>query len=198
MGGRVEYEALRGKVDAFIARAEAAQAPWLRCRAGCDGCCRSRRTAWAVEIDALRRHLATLPRARRAALAARRAEPSVAAGERCVFLDDDGRCAVYAARPLICRTHGPALRLPDGALAWCGLNFEGLSDEAVRAALPPGAVLDVELVNRMLVLVNARYLEGRDEPERATLDAALDAPLGPVPDSAPDPATPAHTARETG
>lgn len=175
MGGRVEYEALRDKVDAFAAHAEAAQAEWLRCRAGCDGCCRLRRTAWAVEIDAIRRHLATLRAEQRAALAARREAPAVAAGERCVFLDDDGRCAVYAARPLICRTHGPALRLPDGALAWCGLNFEGVPDEAVAELLPADAVLDVELVNRMLALINARYLDGRDEPARAPLDAALDA-----------------------
>lgn len=175
MPGRAEYRALRDKVDAFAARAHAAQAPWLNCRAGCDGCCRTRRTAWAVEIDVLRAHIATLPAERRAALAARREAPAVVAGARCVFLDDDGRCAVYEARPLICRTHGPAVRLPDGDTVWCGLNFEGLEPAAVLDRLPAGAVLDLDLLNRMLVLVNERYLQARDEPARAGLDAALDA-----------------------
>ncbi|MEZ4433014.1 MAG: YkgJ family cysteine cluster protein [bacterium] len=175
MPGRAEYRALRDKVDAFAAQAHAAQAPWLSCRAGCDGCCRTRRSAWAVEIDALRAHLATLPAERRAALAARRDDPAVVAGERCVFLDGDGRCAVYEARPLICRTHGPAVRLPDGDTVWCALNFEGLDPAEVLARLPAGAVLDLELLNRMLALVNARYLQSRDEPARAGLDAALDA-----------------------
>lgn len=177
MPGRAEYRALRDKVDAFAARAHEAQAPWLRCRAGCDGCCRTRRSAWAVEIDALRAHLATLPAPRRAALAARRQDAAVVAGERCVFLDADGRCAVYEARPLICRTHGPAVRLPDGETVWCALNFEGLAPEDVLDRLPPGAVLDLELLNRLLVLVNDRYLQARAEPTRAWLGAALDAAL---------------------
>lgn len=174
MPGRAEYRALCDKVDAFSARAHAAQAPWLRCRAGCDGCCRTRRTAWAVEIDALRAHLATLPETQRAALAARREDPAVVAGERCVFLDPDGRCAVYAARPLICRTHGPAVRLSGGETVWCGLNFEGLEPAEVLDRLPEGAVLDLELLNRLLALVNERYRAQRDEPARAWLGAALD------------------------
>lgn len=187
MGGRVEYAALREKVDGFAARAEAAQAEWLRCRAGCDGCCRLRRTAWAVEIDALRLYLTTLPAERRAALAARRADPPVAAGERCVYLDADGRCAVYPARPLICRTHGPALRLPDGSLAWCGLNFDGMTVAEVVAALPSDAVLDVDLLNRLLVMVNDRFLAGRGAiAARAPLDAALDPALDPALDSRSD------------
>ncbi|MCB9554203.1 MAG: YkgJ family cysteine cluster protein [Myxococcales bacterium] len=174
MPGRAEYRALVEKVEAFAARAHAAQAPWLRCRAGCDGCCRTRRSAWAVEIDALRTHLATLPPERQSELAARREDPAVVAGARCVYLDPDGRCAVYAARPVICRTHGPAVRLPDGETVWCGLNFEGLDEAAVLAALPADAVLDLDLLNRMLALVNARYLQSRDRPARDDLGAALD------------------------
>lgn len=183
MPGRAEYQALLSKVDAFAARAEAGQAPWLSCAAGCDGCCRTRRSAWAVEVDHLRRFVQRLPPARRAELAARRRDPAVVAGDRCVMLDPDGRCAVYPARPLICRTHGPAVRLPDGALSWCGLNFEGLDPEAVAAAVPGDAVLDLELLNRLLALINQRFVDGcaaRGEapPARADLDAALAPPAG--------------------
>ncbi len=180
MPGRAEYQALIDKVDAFAARVDAAQGRWLRCGAGCDGCCRLRRSAWAVEIDRLRAYIADLPAERRAELAARRADPAVQAGERCVMLDADGRCAVYAARPLICRTHGPAVRLPGGELTWCGLNFEGLTPDAVAEAVPADGVLDLELVNRMLALINARFVAARPgTAERADLDAALGPPAEP-------------------
>ena len=179
MPGRAEYQALIDKVDAFTARVEAAQGRWLRCGAGCDGCCRLRRSAWAVEIDHLRRHVAELPAARRAELAERRNDPEVRAGARCVMLDGDGRCAVYAARPLICRTHGPAVRLPEGQLSWCDLNFADLTPEAVTEAVPADGILDLELLNRMLALINARFLagcaaRGESVAERAGLEAALD------------------------
>lgn len=185
MPGRAEYQALIAKVDAFGARVTADQGSWLRCGAGCDGCCRLRRSAWAVELDHLRRFVEQLPPERRAALAARRDAPEVRAGERCVMLDADGRCAVYPARPLICRTHGPAVRLPGGELSWCGLNFAGLEPEAVAEAVPADAVLDLELLNRMLALVNARFVAGRAAggevvAERDGLEAALDPAPGGV------------------
>lgn len=181
MPGRAEYEALLNRVDAFAARAEAGQRDWLVCAPGCDGCCRTARSAWAVEIEHLRRFVALLPPARRAELAARRADPAVRRGARCVFLDPDGRCAVYPARPLICRTHGPAVRTPDGALSWCGLNFADLPPEAVAEAVPGDSVLDLELLNRMLALINDRFLagaaaHGEAPPARADLAAALDPP----------------------
>lgn len=181
MPGRAEYRALIAKVDAFDARVEAGQGRWLRCGAGCDGCCRLRRSAWAVEIDHIQRYVAGLPPARRAELAARRDAAAVREGERCVMLDADGRCAIYPARPVICRTHGPAVRLPAGDLSWCGLNFEGLDPAAVAAAVPADAVLDLDLLDRMLAMINTRFVAGRADrgepvPARADLDATLDAP----------------------
>lgn len=173
MPGRVEYQALLAKVDAFSARAEAAQADGLNCRPGCDGCCRLKRSAWAVELDHIRSWVDRQPPGRRAELAARRSEPAVQAGTRCVFLDADGRCAIYPVRPVICRTHGPVARMPDGALGWCALNFTDLEPEAVGAAVPASAILDIDLLNRMLALVNARFVAHAGGPERAPLAEAL-------------------------
>ncbi len=165
---REHYAALVEKVDAFTARAEAAQAGYLQCHRGCDGCCRVRRTAWAVEVDAIRRHLDTLPPERVDAL---RGRPIT--DDRCVFLDDDGACAVYLARPLLCRTHGPAV-IAEGTLRWCELNFEGLDEAEVSARISIDDILETDRLNAMLALVNQAFITGAGGPERAFLDAALE------------------------
>jgi len=79
---------------------------------------------------------------------------------------------VYPVRPMICRTHGPAVRV-DEALAWCALNFAGLSVPEVEAAVPASSVLSVELVNRMLVVVNTQFVEAAGGPHRVALREAL-------------------------
>jgi Fe-S-cluster containining protein len=169
-----EYEALLAKVDAFSARVEAAQGPYLRCGRGCDACCRTARSAWAVELDHLARHVAALPEARREALRARRAHPDVVRGRRCVFLDDDGGCAVYAARPVLCRTHGPAVTSAASGLVWCELNFADVEAEAVPGLVPADGVLDLDRLDALLALVNRRFVAARGGPERGPLTAALE------------------------
>ncbi|MEZ4467047.1 MAG: YkgJ family cysteine cluster protein [bacterium] len=174
MSSRAEHAALLAKVDAFSAAVVAGQGPWLACRRGCDGCCRLRRTAWAVEVDALRAHVQTLSPDVQAALSARRSDPAVVAGERCVFLDPDGACAVYDARPVICRTHGPAVSSADGGVQWCDLGFGGLDVAGVVERVPPGSILDLDRLNTLLAVVNARFLAARPGPARLPLDAALE------------------------
>jgi hypothetical protein len=170
------YAALVEKVDAFAKSAHNGQAEFLRCGYGCDGCCRVRRSATRVEIAHIQAHLSGYPADRRAALARRRARLDATGEARCVFLDDDGGCAVYAARPLICRTHGPAVRLPDGELAWCALNFSDQEPQDVEALLDPSTVLDVNLLNHTLAVVNAQHIARTRETPRAPLAAALDPP----------------------
>jgi hypothetical protein len=173
MPGRAELSALHAKVAAFEAVVEAGQARYLQCRRGCDGCCRTARSAWAVELDHLRTFVSTLPAADQAALRARRDAPDVVAGERCVFLDDDGGCAVYPARPIICRTHGPAVRTPDDALTWCGLNFAGLTAEDVAGAVPTASIINLALLDSMLALINARFVAHAGVEARGPLTDAL-------------------------
>jgi len=150
------YGELLARLDAFEARVQAAQGRFLRCAAGCDACCRLRRTAFPVEVAAIRAHLVALAPEDLEVLRARQTDPEVVGGRRCAFLAPDGRCAVYEARPIVCRTHGPAIRTSEG-LSYCALNFEGLGAASVEATLPADAVLNLELVNRMLVLIDTAY-----------------------------------------
>jgi Fe-S-cluster containining protein len=168
------YLAFVAKVDAFAQVVHAGQASFLRCKRGCDGCCRVRRTASAVETDHIRSHLSELSVTRREALRRRRDKLDASGESKCVFLDDDGGCAVYAARPLICRTHGPAVRLPDGELAWCELNFTDLGTADVSARVDGSTILDVNLLNHTLAVINAQYIAGTDRPARMPLAKALD------------------------
>ncbi|HJK93081.1 MAG TPA: YkgJ family cysteine cluster protein [Polyangiaceae bacterium LLY-WYZ-15_(1-7)] len=140
MDPREAHAALAARVDAFEAAARERGAE-MRCGAGCDACCRVALSVCSLEAAPIREALDALPAARRRELAARAEDPAVRAGERCVMLEADGRCAVYAARPLVCRSQGLPLAYPPGVvpeqavrahlegpageqeLTWCPLNF---------------------------------------------------------------------------
>lgn len=156
-----DYVAVRDKVDAFAGAVSERRRGDLACRAGCTACCSVRLEVSDVEADAVREAIERLDGALRARLAERAAhEPED--GAPCVMLED-GRCVIYEARPLVCRTQGHALRYPAGTLpeeairarapagevTWCPLNY------TERA---PGAadVLDAERVDVLLALVNRR------------------------------------------
>jgi Fe-S-cluster containining protein len=167
-----EYRALVAKVEGFTAAAFERRRADMACKSGCDGCCHVWLTVSAVEADVVREGIAALSTAARAELAARgrRELDREEAGEapRCAMLADDGRCDIYAARPLVCRTQGHALRYPSGfvpveavriraasgEVTHCPLNFTGRPPE-------PADVLDAERVDQILALVNHRYALAR-------------------------------------
>jgi Fe-S-cluster containining protein len=172
-----EYQALVDKVDAFAAAVTGRRREDLRCGPGCAACCQVQLSVSPVEAAAIRRHLRGLPEAERAAIAAAAAAASGGgAGGACVMLRGDGTCAIYAARPLVCRTQGLPLRYPAGVIpkeavmaraqargadmarararadgvTWCPLNF--------TAGPPQGAdVLDAGRVDEILALVSRRH-----------------------------------------
>ncbi len=54
--------------------------------------------------------------------------------EPCPALDPaTGACDLYAARPLTCRTFGPAVRLGGEAVGACELCYQGATDEEIAA-----------------------------------------------------------------
>jgi uncharacterized protein len=172
-----EYDALVAKVAAFTEQTAARRAADLQCKRGCDACCRVSLSVGPLEAAAVQAGLALLPAARRAqvrerGLSALAREQAGDHEPRCAMLDDDGGCAIYAQRPLVCRTQGHALRYPDGLIplesvraragqgdvTWCPLNYRG---EPPR----PEDVLEAERVDQLLALVQQRYAaEQRVDP----------------------------------
>jgi Fe-S-cluster containining protein len=170
-----EYRALVAKVEGFVAAVAVRRASDLACKRGCDGCCHAWLSVSAVEAASVRLGLAGLPAEARARIRergerelAREQEASEAtpAPPRCALLEDDGSCAIYAVRPLVCRTQGHALRYPPdfvpdaavrlrtkaGDVTWCPLNY---------TEAPPRSedVLDAERVDQILALVGQRQAE---------------------------------------
>lgn len=170
------YQALIGRVDELCRQIGVDWGEHIVCRQGCDSCCRHLQL-FPVEAAALAAALHALPPAQVAELQerARQASP-----DACPLLVE-GSCRLYAARPLICRTHGLPLLLKgiDGPrVDYCPMNFAGVT------ALPAAAVIDLERLNTALVAINQLYLresqgeEGIRSPERIAIAAALLLPAG--------------------
>lgn len=169
---------LFAKVDAFFARASARHGARMACRTGCSDCCRRRFSVTSIEADALREAVAALPEADRSALAARTqaGDPGV-----CPALDREGRCVVYAARPLICRTHGLPIRFaPPGGRALpvvdaCPKNFVGEDLPSIEAS----SILDQTTLSTVLAALDMAHADasGRPRGERVAITAVLSGEL---------------------
>jgi len=168
------YRALLGQVDALCARIAAAYPDQIACRAGCAACC-TLQGVLPVEAAVLALALQQLPAAEAEALRTRLHNPP--GEERCPLLTDE-RCPLYAARPVICRTHGLPLLVEDAhgrRVDRCPLNFTGLD------TLPGSAIIDLGRLNQGLVVANRHFLascfpEG-GLPERIPLREIADFPL---------------------
>ena len=160
-------ERLHQLVDDFFAAAQRADPGAFACAVGCTACCKVDLSVFGVEAARVRTAFRALPDDVRAAAAAR-----VRAGRHCAMIDPaDGRCIVYEARPLICRSHGLAI-LIDGRVDHCPLNYR---DSRPRRE----NILDLERVNEPLVAIE-HAAGGRGERERlADLVLAEERPSEP-------------------
>lgn len=165
------YRQLVTRIDSHAAAVATSCGDQLACHPGCAGCCRQI-TVSAIEALALWRALQDIPPAEAATL--RAAAVAAEASEECPLLEGE-LCRLYAARPLICRTHGLPLLVEDEAgrrVDFCPLNF------TAGGSLPGALVLDLERLNTLLSLLNRQFLEvlaaNRIElPPRLGLGAAL-------------------------
>jgi Fe-S-cluster containining protein len=164
------YYQMVSRVDALCHGIQAVLSGQITCSEGCSNCCTAI-TIFPVEAAALNAALEALPEARRAAI--RRHVAAHAGGERCPLLDDH-RCLLYAARPIICRTHGFPIIYVEGnqrKVDCCPLNLsEG------EQQLSGSTIIDLDRLNTLLVAVNALFLSHADFdglPERLTIAEAL-------------------------
>jgi Fe-S-cluster containining protein len=142
----------------------------ITCSRGCSSCCTSI-TLFPVEAAALNDALESLPDDRKTAI--RLHVAAHAEGERCPLLEDHS-CQLYAARPIICRTHGLPIIYSEGTerrTDCCPLNQ---SDD--EQPLPGSTIIDIDRLNTLLVAVNALFLSHLDDdslPDRLTIAEAL-------------------------
>jgi uncharacterized protein len=123
-------ERLHAVVDELAAPIAAQHEGRLACRAGCAGCCADGLTVFPIEAEVIRRRHGEL-----LATATPHEEGA------CAFLDPEGRCRIYDARPYVCRTQGLPLRWLDEdedgetyeARDVCPLNLEGVPLEELEA-----------------------------------------------------------------
>ncbi len=96
---------LHAKVDGFFTRVEARHGSDMQCSTGCSDCCHVQLTITHVEAAAIRALVASWPADHRGSLTKSGPE------HHCAALDSHGRCKVYEARPIVCRSHGAPIRL---------------------------------------------------------------------------------------
>jgi Fe-S-cluster containining protein len=141
------YAELTAKVDAFFARVSARHGEDMQCGTGCSDCCHVRLTITGTEARALRDEMATWSARQREAL---RANAAAAAPDRCAALDAGGRCLVYAARPIVCRSHGAPIRMRKDSLPVIESCFRNFT----RIEPAPDCVIDQETLSALVLAVD--------------------------------------------
>jgi uncharacterized protein len=155
-----ELEAEAGRIEASIG---AAGRPGVPCRPGCAECCLPL-TVFPIEAAAIldgRDLLAVEP------------ADQAGAGQACAFLRPDRSCAIYPARPFLCRTRGiPVLHLnEDGEWERGSCVRRGFG---ALAGAGPG--LRLEEWNARLFRLNLAYCAERGIPPGRTRLSTLSCP----------------------
>ena len=195
---------LTEKIDAFFTRVVGRHGTDMQCSTGCSDCCHVRLTITLVEAAAIRAHVATWPSARRRNLANTgpgdpRGEPaggSAPAGtDRCAALDPAGRCKIYEARPLVCRSHGVPIRMRQGGLPVvqaCHRNFTHTKPD-------PDCILDQATLSATLLAVDLAEARGSHPGLSRAKDVQGPSPaLDASPSVTERPGEPAGPARAPG
>ena len=129
---------LTAKIDGFFARVEARHGDDMQCQTGCSDCCHVRLSITAVEADAIR------------AFAAGRTLTLGVDPTRCAALDDTGRCQIYEAGPVVCRSHGVPIRMREGSLPVIRSCFRNFTHTEPAA----DCVLDQETLSTLVLAVD--------------------------------------------
>lgn len=156
------YRELRARVDAKFSEIQAAHPADFACRQGCHSCCKPALTVNALERAELAAFLRARPELVTELRALEAANPF--RGKRCAFLRAGGDCAVYEARPFVCRSHGAPLQFRpldakdenERVRDVCPLNFTQRS----IAELPANDVINLDTIHTLLALLSQRAFPG--------------------------------------
>lgn len=166
-----QYLELRSRVDEKFREIETKFAAEMKCRAGCHSCCKPGLTVSELEAAALREFLDRSPAAVALAREAKSRNPH--RGKRCSLLSAEGQCAVYEARPLVCRSHGVPLQVSEAedrkVRDVCPLNFTSMPLHEV----PAESVLNMDTLNVLLSLLNQRAFGKSTRRIALDIDALL-------------------------
>jgi uncharacterized protein len=132
------------KVDGFFDRVATRHGEDMQCTTGCSDCCHVRLTITEVEAAAIRRLVEAWPVEQRRALADRGPD------DHCAALDAGGRCKVYEARPIVCRSHGAPIRMRKASLPVIEACFRNFT----RTEPDPDCVLDQETLSALVLAVD--------------------------------------------
>ena len=157
------YDELSARVSAFHVRVSDRHPGGLTCHAGCSSCCHRHLSVMTLEWSRIAEAVSSLEPSHQEALRTRleagRSDP------RCPLLDDEGRCRIYEARPMICRTHGLPIQVGEPPKRdVCPLNFP---DGPEVETLDDDLVLDVNRLNLTVGVI--AEMEGTDPTERVDL-----------------------------
>ncbi len=191
------YRELVARVETFGQAIRQRYAAHLTCHAGCDHCCYQDFTVFPVEAHHLAQAVAALTADERQRLRQHLEQardeallPLAEAPQPCALLHD-GRCRLYAGRPLICRIQGYPLfsamieRPDESQRDCCPLNFSTLPLSDVDSA----SIYNLDLVNQTLAAINHLFVQDTGQPNErvslrqavydalAVLDDETDAPL---------------------
>lgn len=148
-----DYQDLIADVDRRCREIISRHRERIACTKGCTGnCCRIHISVYPVEAVALARVLQAQPAELRRRI--RQQARQTGTFGPCPLLAD-GACQLYAARAVICRTHGlPVATEYKGhrTVGFCQKNFQHLS------SIPEADIIDLTRLNNRLAAVNRRFV----------------------------------------
>lgn len=153
-------------VDTHAARVTQTHAASFHCRKGCTACCRQDLAVTRVEAAFILGWLVQkgVPPhdPSRTPTDGHGFFDDLAGSVSCTFLTEGGGCGIYPVRPIICRSHGLPIRLPDGRVDTCPLNFTQSIDQDY-GDIPEVDLLDLDTLNERVILVELLFCEEEGE-----------------------------------
>jgi Fe-S-cluster containining protein len=148
-------------LDDFCMKLREKHSEAILCRPGCAECCSEELAVFPVEAARIRLHVNALGTARRDQIRTRLDDYRESGTTTpCPFLLQ-GRCLIYPARPLLCRTEGFALayrspRDDEWCVSICPKNFE---KSGSARDIPTEDLINLESLNQSLAVLNHAYVK---------------------------------------